>query len=258
MAANAPKTIVVIHGVRNFGMHGRSPLGQQSVLRHGVEDARLAEQHHQHHRGEAEDGADLHQQRSPAHPGRVDCESHRSRHVQRLVAHQAGQNQRDQDVKNGADHQRSENADRHIALADSSLPAPPSRPRRSRYRRRRWMPPPWEFRPSRSCRARPAAARRDASSRLATSGCLNRNQPPITRKMQTMVTLMITTAELKLADSLMPITRMVGDHHDDAHRNQVEDARRVRQARIAHARGQRHQLQPLIVIEDQRRSRWWP
>ena len=57
---------------------------------------------------------------------------------------------------------------------------------------------------------------------LATSGCWNRNQPPTTRKIQTIVTLMITTAELKLADSLIPITRMAVMTMTISYGNQVE------------------------------------
>src|SRR5437763_9678339 len=44
---------------------------------------------------------------------------------------------------------------------------------------------------------------------LATCGCWNRYQPPTIRKIPTMASLMITMAELKFADYLIPITRIV-------------------------------------------------
>src|SRR5271157_399198 len=42
----------------------------------------------------------------------------------------------------------------------------------------------------------------------ATVGCLSTNAPAMAMKIKTIVTLTITIAELKLADSLMPITRI--------------------------------------------------
>ena len=73
-----------------------------------------------------------------------------------------------------------------------------------------------------------------------------------------MASLMITMAELKLADSLMPITRMVVIDHHDQHRDQVENSCRMRQSFRTHSRRKRHHLQPLLVIEHQRQFRWWP
>ena len=49
-----------------LGMNGRSPLRQQTVFRHRIENTRLAEQHHQHDGRETEDRADLHQQSIPS------------------------------------------------------------------------------------------------------------------------------------------------------------------------------------------------
>ena len=51
-----------------------------------------------------------------ATPVDIDAHRHRVAYVQRLVAHQSGQRQRDHDVQDGADHQRAQDADRHIAL----------------------------------------------------------------------------------------------------------------------------------------------
>src|SRR5208337_3696012 len=42
----------------------------------------------------------------------------------------------------------------------------------------------------------------------ASAGCFSTNEPAMAMKMSMIVTLVITMPELKLADSLMPITRM--------------------------------------------------
>ena len=42
-----------------------------------------------------------------------------------------------------------------------------------------------------------------------------------------------------------------GDDHDDDDRNQVDHARRMRQASVTHAGRQRHQLHPLLMVEDE-------
>ena len=97
-------------------MNLRRPFGQQAVPGHGEEDARLAQQHDQHHGCQAEDRADLHQQRAPAHARCVNAQRHWIGDIQQLVVHQAGQHGGDQDVEDGADHQRTEDADRHIPL----------------------------------------------------------------------------------------------------------------------------------------------
>src|SRR5262249_50195900 len=52
---------------------------------------------------------------------RIHADSDRVRHVELLVVHDAGQNERYQDVENRADHERAEDADRHIALGILSL-----------------------------------------------------------------------------------------------------------------------------------------
>jgi hypothetical protein len=125
--------------------------------RHGEEDARLAQQHDQHHGCQPEDRADLDQQRAPTDAGCVDAQRHRIGNIQRLVVHQAGQHGGNQDVEDGADHQRAENADRHILLrilrllgrGRDGVKADVGEEDRRRAR--------GNAMPSRSCRARPRA-----------------------------------------------------------------------------------------------------
>ena len=61
-------TIVEMYGVRNFGWILLAHFHRSPSLRHRVEDARLSQQHDQHGRAEAADGADLHQHAAPLTP----------------------------------------------------------------------------------------------------------------------------------------------------------------------------------------------
>ena len=91
---------------------------KQSVARHGEEDARLAHEHHQHHRREAGERADLDRVAQPRERGarRLHRDEDRRGIVQLGVVHHARHDERHQDVQHGADGQRAENADRHVAL----------------------------------------------------------------------------------------------------------------------------------------------
>ena len=70
-AARNPTTIVLIHGVLNFEWTVENGWNQ-TVTRHRVEDPRLAVEQHEHHGGEAGDGADLHQDGEPRKTDLVD------------------------------------------------------------------------------------------------------------------------------------------------------------------------------------------
>ena len=113
---------------------------QQAVARHGVEDARLAVEQHQHHRRQAREGADLHQEGEPrqAHP--VDRHGDRRRIVELGVGHDADQHRAGQDVEDRADRSASRGCRSACRAPGSSLPRRRSRPPRSRYRRRRSPP----------------------------------------------------------------------------------------------------------------------
>ena len=92
------------------------PRRQQSVARHGKENAGLAQQHHQHDGAQAEDGADQHQIFAPHDAGCFHAHSHRRGHVELRVLHDTGQQAGSDDVKHRADGERSENPHGHVLL----------------------------------------------------------------------------------------------------------------------------------------------
>ena len=93
------------------------PLGKQSVSRHGEKDARLAKKHDHHRATQSADGAELHQEASPQRtpvmsmPIAIGSGTFSVVYFTRPVR-TAG----DEDVKNRADDQRTQNADGHVAL----------------------------------------------------------------------------------------------------------------------------------------------
>ena len=62
---------------------------QQAVVRHGEEDPGLAQEHHQHHRAEAGDGAQLDDPGKPGHVDGVDGDRDRIGNVELPVADDA-------------------------------------------------------------------------------------------------------------------------------------------------------------------------
>ena len=117
IAAMQPDQNRVLVGRAKFRMDRREELArQQAVVRHGIQHARLPEQHHQHHAGESG-------QRSGG--DQIGClgeatvqERNRQRrfNVDFLPRHHAGQHGSDQNVKNRAHHQRSDDADGQVPL----------------------------------------------------------------------------------------------------------------------------------------------
>ncbi len=99
-----------------LGVHRREDARQQAIAGHRVEDARLAIHQNQHHRGQADDCASLHQLREPRplRAKRVDSDRDGIGHVERLVVDDQRHHDRDEDVDRGADEQRTEQADRHV------------------------------------------------------------------------------------------------------------------------------------------------
>ena len=96
-------------------------LRHKAVLAHGIENARLTEQHDQNHRGKAGQNCDRHGLREPFVAGHVfgDGESHRRfTAVSSKILHgrDAAEHVREQHVENGAENQRPKNPDRHVAL----------------------------------------------------------------------------------------------------------------------------------------------
>ena len=113
-----PVTRLARYGVRNLRMDLAEHRRQQAVLRHRVEDARLAEEHDENHRGQAGDRADLHDGPEPreTRARRVDADRDRVGHVELGVLDDAREHERHRDVEHGADGERAEDADRHVAL----------------------------------------------------------------------------------------------------------------------------------------------
>ena len=103
------------------GMDLARPLPEQAVARHRIEDSRLAEQHDQHDGAETGERAGIDDVAAPTHAGFADGQRDRSADVQPRVVHRSGEKERDEDVENGADDERAEDADRHVALGIARL-----------------------------------------------------------------------------------------------------------------------------------------
>src|SRR5664280_33624 len=99
-----------------LGMDFTGPLPQETVVRHGVKDSRLAEEHDQHDGAESGECAGVDDVTAPHLAGLADGERDGSTDVETIIVHDAGEQAGDEDVKDCADDQRAENADRHIAL----------------------------------------------------------------------------------------------------------------------------------------------
>ena len=67
-AVSRPKNQVPLNGVRYF-VHVAEELREQAVTAHGVADTGLAVQLYEHHRGHADEGAQVHDHREPVHAG---------------------------------------------------------------------------------------------------------------------------------------------------------------------------------------------
>ena len=116
IATKMPTVMLVIQGVRKRGCTAPAQLGQKAVARHGEEHAGLPQQHDQHHAAQAGNRAELHEDAAPAHAGVIDADGHRIGDVQCGVRHNAGEKAGNENIEDGADHQRTENADGHIPL----------------------------------------------------------------------------------------------------------------------------------------------
>ena len=99
-------------------MHGGEHFGQQAVAGHRVEDAGLAIHQHQDHRGQADDGAHLDGLGEPAplRAQRIHGNRNRIGHVEQFVVDHQRHHDGDEDVEHGADQQRADDADGHVAF----------------------------------------------------------------------------------------------------------------------------------------------
>src|SRR5215831_969319 len=98
-----------------FGVNGAEDSGQESVARHGEEDARLPQQHDHNRAAQAHERADFDHQTAPADAGFVDAHGERIANVEEFVIDQTAKNADDQNIEDRADHQRTKDADRHVA-----------------------------------------------------------------------------------------------------------------------------------------------
>jgi hypothetical protein len=97
-------------------MNAREQRRQQAVVRHGREDAALAIEQDEDDGGEPDQRAQLDEQREPFMADDAHALGRRIGHVQLGIRHQSGQHGGDGDVEDGRDHERPQNADRHVAL----------------------------------------------------------------------------------------------------------------------------------------------
>ena len=102
-------------------VHHRGHRWQQPVARHGVEDPGLAQQQDQDDGAQPENDADVHDRRKPFDADGVDADRDGIGHIELVVGNDAGEHQGDRHVERRADHERTENADRHVALRVDGL-----------------------------------------------------------------------------------------------------------------------------------------
>ncbi|GCC49236.1 hypothetical protein chiPu_0033601, partial [Chiloscyllium punctatum] len=85
-------------------------------MRHGAEDPRLRQQHDEDHRRQPEQDAELDEGTEPADADSIDADRDRIRHAEPVIRHDAGQHESNRNIERSADHERAEDADRHVAL----------------------------------------------------------------------------------------------------------------------------------------------
>ncbi len=85
-------------------------------MRHRIKNARLTQEPDQNHRGQAENDAELEHGREPGQPDGIDADGNRIGDVELVVGDDAGEHKAHGDIEHGADDERAQNADRHVAL----------------------------------------------------------------------------------------------------------------------------------------------
>jgi len=99
-----------------FGVDIGENGGHQAVARHGVKHAGLSQQHHQDHGRKSANDAKLHQVIHPDVRRFVDGHRHRRRHAELGIRDHSCEDDGEQHVQHGADHQRADDADGHVLL----------------------------------------------------------------------------------------------------------------------------------------------
>ena len=104
-------------------MHFAEELREQAVAAHGIADAGLAVQLHQHHRGHADQSAKIDNERQPVETGFENHAGHRSINevCELLVWHHTGHDKRHDDVEHGRHGQRDKNAARQCLVRIDGL-----------------------------------------------------------------------------------------------------------------------------------------
>ena len=98
-------------------MDARDAGRQHAVARHHVEDPHLSEQRRQHHGRVSRDAADGNDPVERVILGdRAERIEHRRAVGKPVVAHHADRAKRQRDVEDSAEHEREDDADRHVAL----------------------------------------------------------------------------------------------------------------------------------------------
>ena len=103
-------------GSSELGVDVAEYFGKQPVAGHGEEHPALTQQHHQDHRGEAQNDGELDDGPHPHVRGAVDGDGYRRGYVQVFVVHDSCEHVRKHDVNDGADRQRSDDAHGHVFL----------------------------------------------------------------------------------------------------------------------------------------------
>ena len=101
-------------GGTKTGMNSARHRRQQPVMRHGAENSRLRQQHHQNDRSQAENDRQLYQRGKPAYSGGIDPDGDRIGDVQPIERHDPGQHKPDREIKHRTDRQRTQYADRQV------------------------------------------------------------------------------------------------------------------------------------------------
>ena len=77
--------------------------GSKTIASHAVKDTRLAKQHHQDHRRQTGNRAQLDQSTHPTKAGMIGCDRNWIRHIKLRIGHNAGGDARNQNVEKRAE-----------------------------------------------------------------------------------------------------------------------------------------------------------
>ena len=101
-----------------FGVKLGKAFGEKSVLGHGEENTRLTHHHNENHRAETGDGPQLDEGSKPTETfsRTIDGQRDGSGYGQFLEGDDAGEDEGDEDVEDGAEQKGTENSKRHVAL----------------------------------------------------------------------------------------------------------------------------------------------